>query len=547
MGKRKNLRKTDAARPVSQGLFHALLIVIVLFSALPRVRLRDLPLERDEGEYAYAGQLLLQGIPAYKLAYNMKLPGTYAAYAVIMGVFGETPAGIHIGLLLVNAATTVLIFFLARRLWNAMAGVVAAASYTILATSPSVLGFAGHATHFVVLAAVSGTLLLLRALDSGRLWLFLCSGALFGTAFLMKQPGIFFVLFGLLYLVKREWRPGVGWGQLFTRLLVFSCGAAFPFGLTCLLLWRAGVFHRFWFWTFTYARHYGSIVILRDAPGVFWEQLQSVAGPAVFIWILGAVGLIAVFWSRQARGTRWFVAGFLLFSFLAVCPGFYFRAHYFIVQLPAIALLAGVAVSLSTEALRNREKLRWFRFVPALALLVALAITINEQSEFLFEMDPLTACRSMYGNNPFPEALPIADFLKTHTSPSASIGVLGSEPEIYFYSHRHSATGYIYAYPMMENQPYALDMQKEIISEVEKAQPDFLLVVSVPTSWLARPDSRQLVFDWAQKYLTDRYQLAGIVDILPETQYRWGEEAASYNPVSPDTVQIFRRRSNSPN
>lgn len=37
------------------------------------------PLERDEGEYAYAGQLMLQGIPPYQLAYNMKLPGTYAA------------------------------------------------------------------------------------------------------------------------------------------------------------------------------------------------------------------------------------------------------------------------------------------------------------------------------------------------------------------------------------------------------------------------------------------------------------------------------------
>ena len=40
-----------------------------------------------------------------------------------------------------------------------------------------------------------------------------------------------------------------------------------------------------------------------------------------------------------------FLREFLLFSFLAVCPGFYFRRHYFILMLPAIALLAGVAVS----------------------------------------------------------------------------------------------------------------------------------------------------------------------------------------------------------
>jgi len=44
-----------------------LALVLVIFAAI-RIRLRDTPLQRDEGEYAYAGQLMLQGIPPYKLA-----------------------------------------------------------------------------------------------------------------------------------------------------------------------------------------------------------------------------------------------------------------------------------------------------------------------------------------------------------------------------------------------------------------------------------------------------------------------------------------------
>ena len=80
-----------------------LVALAVLFVIIVRVRLRDMPLERDEGEYAYAGQLILQGVPPYKEAYNMKLPGTYAAYAAIMAVFGQSPSGIHLGLTLVNA------------------------------------------------------------------------------------------------------------------------------------------------------------------------------------------------------------------------------------------------------------------------------------------------------------------------------------------------------------------------------------------------------------------------------------------------------------
>src|SRR5256886_15580632 len=111
----------------SRWLAFAMLGLLLLLFAAIRWRLRDLPLERDEGEYAYAGQLILQGIPPYVLAYNVKFPGTYAAYAVIMSIFGQTVTGIHLGLLLVNAATVILIFFLGRQLISSTVGLAAAA------------------------------------------------------------------------------------------------------------------------------------------------------------------------------------------------------------------------------------------------------------------------------------------------------------------------------------------------------------------------------------------------------------------------------------
>src|SRR6478672_13124445 len=76
--------------------------LILLFVVAVRIRVLPVPLERDEGEYAYAGQLILEGIPPYQLAYNVKLHGIYAAYAMVIAVFGQTPFGVHLGLLLVN-------------------------------------------------------------------------------------------------------------------------------------------------------------------------------------------------------------------------------------------------------------------------------------------------------------------------------------------------------------------------------------------------------------------------------------------------------------
>src|SRR5712692_2199897 len=107
-------------------------ILILVFFALIRVRLRDMPLERDEGEYAYAGQLILQGIPPYKLVYNMKWPGTYAAYAAIMGIFGQSIASIRIGLILVTTGAALCLYSLTKRMFGRAAGIAATATELIL-------------------------------------------------------------------------------------------------------------------------------------------------------------------------------------------------------------------------------------------------------------------------------------------------------------------------------------------------------------------------------------------------------------------------------
>ncbi len=192
--------KQPATNPARSSWAHfwpwLLVLAVLLLAGFIRVRLRDMPLERDEGEYAYAGQLILQGIPPYELAYNMKLPGTYYAYALGMAVFGETSAGVHLTLLAVNALTIVFVFLLARKLFGTTAGLVACASYGVMAVSPVVMGMAAHANHFVVLFAVPATLLLLHADEDKQARTLFFSGLLYGLAFLMKQQGICFCLFG---------------------------------------------------------------------------------------------------------------------------------------------------------------------------------------------------------------------------------------------------------------------------------------------------------------------------------------------------------------
>ena len=520
-----------------------LLAAVLAVICMLRFHLRNLPLERDEGEYAYAGQLLLQGVPPYKLAYNLKLPGTYCAYALVLLVLGQTPAAVHLGLLLINAATIVLIYLLTCRLSSPIGGLAAATSYALLSVSPSVFGFAGHATHFVVLPALGGLLLLLHAIEKGGLWSFFGSGLLLGMAFVMKQPGVLFVVFGGLYLLSTASERPANWRALSHKIGVFSFGAILPFGITCLILWRAGVFATFWFWTVSYGSQYASNWGMGEGVHLLATMFPAVIGPCVWIWLIAGVGLTAFLWDDEVRRHSLFVLGFLFFSFLAVCPGLLFREHYFILLLPAVSVLTGIGVDAATRAFRTLGPGKPLRQLPTILFALALAASFYSQRGFFFETDDTAACRKLYGGNPFPEAIPIADYIRQHVVDSATVAVLGSEPEIYFYAGRRSATGYIYTYGLMEEQRYALQMQQQMISEIEAARPEVLVFVNVQASWLAQPHSEKLIYAWAQKYIREQYELAGVADIHTfHTDYRWGDDAKTYRPRSNSTVFVFQRR-----
>ena len=74
---------------------------------------------------------------------------------------------------------------------------------------------------------------------------------------------------------------------------------------------------------------------------------------------IAGIGLSAIFWNKNARINRQFITGFFIFSFLTICPGLYFREHYFVTLLPAIAMLVGVAVSSMIEFI-SVKKMNYF-------------------------------------------------------------------------------------------------------------------------------------------------------------------------------------------
>jgi hypothetical protein len=541
----KDRSKTEGQQSYNRYLVWGVLLAVLLLTAAIRIRLLEIPLERDEGEYAYGGRLILQGLPSDAPLYNIK-PGIYTAYALILAVFGQTHTGIHLGLLVINAATVFVLFFLAKRLFDPVTALAAAAAFAILSLGQRVLGFTANREHFVILPALGGILLVLRAIDCRR-WLSLLAGALLlGISFIMKPNGLIFIVFAGLWLLFCEIRRRpFNWKVFLGKGVLFTCGVLLPFALLCLILWQLGIFRMFWFWRVEYVSQYATALPLTVGLGVLKKWIISIAGSAILVWILAGVGLIAVFLNRKTRPRSLFVAGFLLFSFLAICPGFYFRPHYFILLLPAIALLAGLSVNCIYNFLTPGQSVLAAKLKPVLLVLIVLLYPLYQQRNYFFVVSPTILSRTTYLGNPFVESLEIARFIRENSTKDDCIAVIGSEPQIYFYADRHSATGHMYTYPLMGKYDFALELQKQMIREIESARPKFLVFVNIRTSWLVRRSSEKLIFRWFRQYQKEYYRRVGVVDILSRARsvYRWHDRAVGYTPLSNYWLTVFQRRS----
>src|SRR5262249_58180156 len=106
----------------------------------------------------------------------------------------------------------------------------------------------------------------------------------------------------------------------------------------------------------------------------------------------------------------------------------------------ARALLRGVGVAgvADLPAIRQPGWLRW-TFL-AVVVLAAAGQPLFASRAVLFELTPVQVSRFIYGRNPFPESVEVARYIRERSAPGDRIAVVGSEPQIYFYAHRRSAT-----------------------------------------------------------------------------------------------------------
>jgi len=518
--------------------------IIIIFTIIARIPLLSVPLERDEGAYAYGGQLILQGLPESAKLYLERFPAIYFIYALFMLLFGQTIIGVHIGLLIVNVATIVLVFLLAKRFLDNSAAIAASAFFSVISLSENVQGLFANAEHFLALSAIGGILLILNAINSNKLFTFFISGILLGISFVIKQQGIFFIIFaGLYFLFITFKKSPVLLYDILKKAGIYALGAVIPFSVMMSFQMMTETFGDPIFWIIKYPSSVMETATFASGMQNFLSVMKGLIVTSPVLWILAFVGLILLFIDKNNKNRLIFIVGLLVFSFISISPGLFFRPHYFILILPVSALLFGATISFKKKFLLNYKSKKNTNVILFLIIIVAITNSIFNQKKYLFQLNPRAVSRYTYGPNPFPESIEISKYIKERSTEEDKIALLGSEPQVCFYANRHSATGYIMMYSLVEQGKYAEKFQKDMIREIENASPEFIVCFNIDTSWLFHPNSKKDIFLWSDLYIEKYYKLVGIADILTPklTVYTWDHDLRGYKPLSNNFVLVFRK------
>jgi hypothetical protein len=519
--------------PFNGKIFFWLTFILIVFV---RLRLVDIAMERDEGEYAYAAWQILEGKLPYADFYNMKFPGVYYMYALVFRVAGLSMAAVRVWVLIMNLLSAFFLYKIAETrliykhpMPNDETKWVASGLYLLLCISFGAQGCISNCEHFVVFFGMMG----LWLLTERQLFL---SGLAIGLSVMMKQQGFGIGIFGgvtLLYeLYKLENKL-----LIIRQLLTYCIGIVTPFCTLLAFVWHHNIFDKFYFYAIEYAAAYATIL-----QPTFKEiyHIVNVFIDSPILWILFFVGLSKVikdFFKEKSFFTEG--GGLLLLwllSFMAVSAGWYYRPHYFQLMFPAVALV--VAHSL--------QKSNWRIFKYTLQrnslLTIIFFSTLLAQPCYLFFYDKEHISRKMYPHEFFNDIKRFGAFLDEKLPQNDRIGLFSSDPQWWFYAHRAGASGFLYSYPLLENQPYAQRMTDTYIAEMEKNNPEWLLY-SYIGKWADNEKTLTQIDNWFDNKIKS-YDIKGVLYKVKKGYADWEWDTSSVDTSREHLIIVYKRKGN---
>ncbi len=405
-----------------------------------------LPLERDEGAYAYVAWAWLQGELPYRDAFDHKPPLIYLLYmpAVLVG----TPAAWMIRLwgTLLMLVSVGFVFLIGRQIWSRSTALLAALLFGIIGSAFDIQGLILNTDQALVLPALLALWAAMRLRATQQPRYALATGAALAAAALIKPVAILLGPAALLALRG----DGRSVARTSGSILLGGALVGLPFAIYFAL---QGAWADLWFGVVTYNTIYATESRMRWDLGALVDMLA----PLMPLLLVAIGGAALASRSGSDSNAMAMTHGRLLIAWtaallLAALGSLRPYIHYYYPLLPLLCLLAAPCVS---WLWRQRAQVGGIRGIAGalapLLLLLLLTGPFIRQNLRLIGATAEEQAERLYGDvgkHYFAQAPLVADFVRARTTPDDRIYIFAAEPEVYVLAERRAASRYIYDYPL---------------------------------------------------------------------------------------------------
>lgn len=475
----------------------SLAILTAIMSVVPRLMYRHIPFDRDEGAYAYMADVIGRGGLPYVNAFDHKFPLIYYLYHLSFNLFGHSLSSPRLLAAIFIAVASLLACLLVYRLTKRFsAALFSSLLLGLSVSSPAYHGLSANTELFTLPLIVGGILILFAENPPG--WRFFCAGMVFGIGFLIKQPVLVIALFVCAACSLSGWKTPL---LLFRRVVLFLAGLILPFLCVAAFFHLRGGLTAFFASSILYNFGYMGQATLGESLGYFRGSVGTIMRMDQFLWLAAAAGMVMLCRSGFRTPLNLTLAMIAVGSFLATAMGTYFYRHYFIFLFPVLVTIAGLGLAAVLDLCPGRYR-------RSAIIAVSLLSCFSSARFMAYSSDDVV--KRTYHLPTFVQARGVGDYLRTQASPSATLFIVGSEPEIFFYSGLESATKVYYIYPLVSSTRMLGTLRQQTLAELVLRPPDYMLLVNDPYSLsLKTVAADTFVSDLLDRFSS--YRLVGVV------------------------------------
>ncbi len=449
-----------------------LILVIIAYLALNSILYFRVGLMPDEGNFLFTAKVMTRGYVPYKdYATDIKPPGMYYFLYPFLLVTQNWEA-IRFSVFLINALSSVVIFLLARRMYNERIALLSAIMLLVILSLPGTDGYEITADRFLVLFGALAAYSFHRSLED-RKYLIL-AGVFAGTAFIFKQVGTMLLAFVLLFyflgFVKNRNMKYAKNSVLSSLLIIISflipviaisLHFAYMGGLDKMAYWTTKEMFGLHKNNYIFYDFVGKIATMENA---YQFSIMSI------VWLFSFGMALAIFY-KFMKGAAAQNEIFLVAWLAGVSYPFVVLLKYYMLMIAPMVILTSICLLEVFRFLKGRANLYVKSLmVASILILLTLSIAVNLYSEYKLQK---------YRPAFFENVLKTSEYISERTVPSDKVYIFGYAEDIYFFSGRNPPSGLFYVYPRPLTTPeeeestikIIMDSDVKIIVVAYKEQP----------------------------------------------------------------------------